>query len=67
MRIKNPPQDNRPYKEQIEGYYKEAIKCLKMIRPEEIDDKLQYYVGLNLALSELRRIALDEPKLYASL
>lgn len=67
MITKNPPEDKRSYKEQIEGHYNDAKKCIKMLRPQGIDDKLQYYVGLNLALEELRRLALGEPKLYAPL
>lgn len=48
-------------KERIENEYKEAMRCLKMLRPQEINDKLQYYAGLYKALIELRRLALNEP------
>ena len=66
MRIKNPPEDNSPYEDQIKKQFDEAVKCLKMLRPEDIDDKLQYYIGLNLALLELSRLALNQPKIWAS-
>lgn len=65
MITKNIKQDDRDYKTQIEDNFKDALKCLNALRPEGIDDKLQYYVGLNLALLELKRIALGEPKIYA--
>lgn len=65
MITKNTKQDDRDYKTQIEDNFKDAMKCLKMLRPENIDNNLQYYVGLNLALLELKRIALGEPKIYA--
>jgi hypothetical protein len=65
MVTKNSKQDERDYKTQIEDNFKDAMKCLNMLRPENIDDKLQHYVGLNLAILELKRIALGEPKIYA--
>lgn len=49
------------YENAIEEQYKEAIKFLKMLRPKDINDKLQYYVGLHKSILELRRIALGLP------
>jgi hypothetical protein len=65
MITKKPLQDEGDYKEQIEKQYKKATESLEKLRPKEINAKLGDFVGVKLALVELRRIALNEPKLYA--
>lgn len=67
MLIKNPHKDESTYENKVEKQFIDAMRCLKMLRPDEINDKLQYYAGLHLALLELKRLALNEPKIYASL